>query len=168
MCCTRLCTDACVFLVGETGEITTNTFAPGCPSRLSLIRSFSCLLLVYSKPLERVCSVAPEGENINTTLTVYYPEMLTKESCSNYISLANGCSQVRKQIEKRNEQILNISHGRVCTNIPLQSCFDCCATPWHYENLTQTGVFLFDCTLCMAGKLMAQLTSMHERKTRSS
>lgn len=59
MCCTRLCTDACVLLVGETGEITTNTFAAVCPSRLSLIRSFSCLLLVYPKPLETACSVAP-------------------------------------------------------------------------------------------------------------
>lgn len=91
MCCTRLCTDACVLLVGETGEITTNTFAAVCPSRLLLIRSFSCLLLVYPKPLEMACSVAPGGENINTTLTGYYPEMLTKESCSSYISLANGC-----------------------------------------------------------------------------
>lgn len=72
-----MCPDACVFLVGETGKITTNTFAPCCPSRLSLIRSFSCLLFVYSKPLDSVCSAAPGGENINTAQTGYQPEILT-------------------------------------------------------------------------------------------
>lgn len=49
MCRTCMCADACVFLVGETGEITTNTFAPGCQSRLSLIRSFSGLLFCLFK-----------------------------------------------------------------------------------------------------------------------
>lgn len=53
--------DACVCLAGETGGITTNTFAPGCPSRLLITRSFSCLVFVYLKPLEMACSVGPEG-----------------------------------------------------------------------------------------------------------
>ena len=82
-------------LRGETRKITTNTFAPACPSHLSLIRSFSCLLFVYSKPLEIVCSVAPEGVNTNTAQNGYQPEILTQYSRFCHTSGENDCQRVK-------------------------------------------------------------------------
>lgn len=82
-------------LWAKLGGITTNTFTPGCLSRLLLIRSFSCLLFVYTKPLEKVCSVAPKGENINTDQLSAWGSTSVENDCSRVKRSDEMCVQMR-------------------------------------------------------------------------